>query len=168
MTLDELAKQAGVSIGILSQLERGKGNPSFATLANIAFALGAPVAALVSAHQGLDPVVRKNNRQSIKNKNDSELDGTREILTADGSTSIEAMLITAPPGYDTSGQPFRGSGEEFGFILSGRHEVYLDGEKYVLEAGDSITFSARIPHWYKNPGPEPVQAVWIITLPKAV
>ena len=37
------------------------------------------------------------------------------------------------PRPDTSATPFRHSGEEFGIILSGRKDIYLDGELYTLE-----------------------------------
>ena len=38
-------------------------------------------------------------------------------------------------------------------------------ETDILEVGDSISYSSSIPHWYRNPGPEPVTALWVVTPP---
>ncbi|MCX4649978.1 cupin domain-containing protein [Streptomyces sp. NPDC055059] len=69
------------------------------------------------------------------------------------------------PGHDTSATPFRHNGEEFGIVLSGVKDVYLDGVRHRLEAGDSITYSCSTPHWYVNPGDEPATSIWVITPP---
>lgn len=79
--------------------------------------------------------------------------------------SLEAVWVEAPPDYDTSETPFAHPGEEFGIVLEGRHEVYLDGTCYELGPSDSITYSSTIPHWYRNPGPGVVKAIWVITPP---
>ena len=49
--------------------------------------------------------------------------------------------------------------------VEGRHEVHLGDATYTLEPGDSITYSSRLPHWYRNPGDEPVRSLWVITPP---
>ena len=41
----------------------------------------------------------------------------------------------------------------------------LDGARYELGPGDSITYSSTTPHWYRNTGTDVVKAVWIITPP---
>src|SRR3954469_7579865 len=47
LSLDRLASMAGVSKGLLVQIESGQANPSIATLCKVAAALGASVADLV-------------------------------------------------------------------------------------------------------------------------
>src|SRR5207249_12313214 len=47
LTLEEVASRSGCSLGSLSQLERGLGNPSFATLVRISHALRVSVGQLV-------------------------------------------------------------------------------------------------------------------------
>ena len=36
--------------------------------------------------------------------------------------------MVTPPGYDTSATPYRHNGEEFGIVLSGVKDVYLDSQ----------------------------------------
>lgn len=165
LTLDALARRSSVSIGLISQIERGRGNPSFNTLVQLAHALEVPVARLLHTEDDVTPVVRAHERRSLHVDESSPVEAIHELLTPNLDGAIEAVWVEVPPGYDTSDTPFAHTGEEFGLVLSGRHEVYLDGVKYELGPGDSITYASTIPHWYRNPGPEAVKAVWVIHPP---
>lgn len=166
LTLQELSERADVSIGLLSQLERGKGNPSFNTLVQVAHALNVPVARLLDATDGHSPVVRRSERRRLNPHQGVGADNAvHELLTPDLDRALEAVWVEAAPGYTTKDTPFSHTGEEVGIVLEGRHEVYLDGVCHVLEAGDAIAYPSSIPHWYRNPGPDQVKAIWIITPP---
>lgn len=167
LTLETLADRSGVSTGLLSQLERGKGNPAFNSLVRIAHALGAPITQLLHAETGTSPVVRRHERRNldVHASTDGALGAVHELMTPRLDQLLEAIWVEAPPGYSTEGTPFTHPGEEFGLVLSGTHEVHVGDDCYVLEAGDSISYPSTLPHWYRNPGPDPVTAVWIITPP---
>ena len=170
LTLEEVAARSGCSLGSLSQLERGLGNPSFATLVRISHALRVSVGQLVElGRDGQDvvsPVVRKHHRRSFNPHNGVPGDGTTyELLTPDFDRALEVIYLHVPPGSSTEATPFRHEGEETGYIVKGTHEVHIDGTLYVLKAGDSISYPSTKPHWYRNPGKETVEAIWIITPP---
>lgn len=167
LTLEELSQRSGVSTGLLSQIERGKGNPSFNALVRIAHGLSTPIAQLLHHDREHSPVVRRDQRRSLDlhTNGNEEIQAIHELLTPGLDQLVEAVWIEAPPGYTTEGQAFTHAGEEFGIVLSGTHEVHVGDVCYVLEAGDSISYSSTIPHWYRNPGPEPVTAIWVITPP---
>ena len=65
LTLEQLAGRSGVSAGLLSQMERGQGNPSFNTLVQVAHALSVPVASLFRTDATGSPVVRHAERRRI-------------------------------------------------------------------------------------------------------
>jgi transcriptional regulator with XRE-family HTH domain len=167
LTLERLSELAGLSTGIVSQIERGRGNPSFSTLAQLAHGLDIPVGRLLYvSEQNRSPVVRKEQRRRLDGHGVGiEDDGTYELLTPDFTGSLEAVWVETPPGYDTSATPYRHNGEEFGLVISGRHVVHLDGVAHELGPGDSIRYASTVPHWYSNPGPEVSRAVWVITPP---
>lgn len=166
LTLHELGRRADVSSGLLSQMERGRGNPSFNTLVQVAHALDVPVARLLHAADGRSPVVRRDERRRLDLHLGSATDkAVHELLTPDLDRALEVVWVEAEPGYTSKDTPFVHGGEEVGVVIEGRHEVYLDGVCHVLEAGDAIAYSSTIPHWYANPGPDRVTAVWIITPP---
>ena len=163
-TLEQLASQAGVSAGLLSQVERGQGNPSFNTLVQVAHALGIPVARLMAGEQLSSPVVRRSERRRLNlGANDHLV--LMELLTSRLDSALEAIRIVAEPGYSTEDTPFVHDGEEFGIVLEGTHAVNVGGVHYVLQAGDSISYSSTIPHWYENPGDVTSVSLWVVTPP---
>lgn len=167
LTSEKLAELAGVSVGLISQIERGRGNPSFATLVQLAHGLQLPIAQLLEPNETERVVVRKDERRRLDSHGLASGDGARyELLTPDLNGSLEANWVVTPPGYDTSETPYRHNGEEFGIVLSGIKDVYLDGVRHRLHAGDSIRYASTIPHWYANPSDtEECTAVWVSTPP---
>lgn len=166
LTVEELARRSAVSAGLISQTERGRGNPSFNTIAQLAHALQVPIGRLFHTTHSVSPVVRADQRRALDlHSADPGMDALHELLTPGLDGTLEAVWIVAPVGYDTSSTPFSHAGEEFGLIIEGRHQVFLDGVCHELDAGDSITYSSTIPHWYRNAGDVPCKAVWVITPP---
>jgi uncharacterized cupin superfamily protein len=88
-------------------------------------------------------------------------EAVHELLTPSTNGALEVQWIVTPPGHDTSATPFHHSGEEFCLVISGKKDVYLDGVRYSLSEGDSITYSSEIPHWYANSYEEVCVAIWV-------
>ncbi len=164
LTLEQLAEASGVSIGLLSQIERGRGNPSFSTLVQVAHGLGIPVARLVAGEQMTSPVVRKVDRRRL-DQGGSDEGIVAELLTPRLDSALEVIRIATEPGYSSEDTPFVHEGEEFGIVLEGVQAVNLGGTRYMLEAGDSISYSSAIPHWYENPGDVTSVSLWVVTPP---
>ncbi|EAR25286.1 Transcriptional regulator, MerR family protein [marine actinobacterium PHSC20C1] len=165
MTLAQLAAKSELSPAIVSQIERGKANPSFTTLAQLAHGLEIPVGRFFVGHaEPASPVVRSGDRRNLKGvTRESVGEAVHELLTPEQNGLIEAQWIVSPPGHDTSATPFHHGGEEFGIVMSGKIDVYLDGERHTLTAGDSITFASTTPHWYVNRYEESCVAIWVST-----
>ena len=162
-TLEQLASASGVSAGLLSQVERGQGNPSFNTLVQVAHALGIPVARLVAGEQMTSPVLRREDRRRLNLPNDELI--VAELLTARPDSALEVIRIVTEPGYSSEDTPFAHEGEEFGIVLEGTHAVNVGGTHSVLRAGDSISYDSTIPHWYENPGEGTSVSLWVVTPP---
>src|SRR6266568_989110 len=66
LSIEELARRAGVSNGLLSQIERGIGNPSLSTLLGLAKALEMPLGSFFAgASDDSDVVVRARGRKRL-------------------------------------------------------------------------------------------------------
>jgi len=167
LTLERLSEMSGVSTGLVSQVERGMANPSFATLAQLAHGLDISVARLLLVPDGArSPIVRRAERRRIEGHGVGvESDTVYELLTADLQGALEMLWVETKPGHDTSTTPFTHNGEEAGVVLTGSMDVYLDGVRHHLEARDSIQYSSTLSHWYRNVGGEPCTAIWVITPP---
>lgn len=163
LTLTALASRSKVSIGMLSQIERGQANPSFVTMSKIAGALGIPMSSFLDGSKpNRNHVVRVKDRRRLVFP---EIGLTYQLLTPDLNRDLELLLIEVAPGLSTRNRVFSHEGEESGMLLQGTLEVHVDGEIEVLNEGDSISFLSKLPHWYRNPGKKKAIAVWAITPP---
>ncbi len=163
-TLEQLAQISGVSAGLLSQVERGQGNPSFSTLVQIAHGLGVSVARLVVDEQSASPVVRSHERRRLDPGTTGDLI-MAELLTPRLDSTLEVIRITTLPGYSSEETPFVHEGEEFFIVLEGTQAVTVDGVRYVLGTGDSIAYSSHLSHWYENAGDTVSVSLSVITPP---
>lgn len=163
-TLEQLAQAAGVSVGLLSQVERGQGNPSFSSLVQIAHSLGVAVARLVADDQMTSPVVRREERIRLDLGESNDLI-VAELLTPRLESAFEVVKVTTQPGYSSERTPFVHAGEECSIVLEGTQAYIVGGVRYVLRAGDVISYKSTIPHWYENPGDGPSVSLSMITPP---
>lgn len=78
--------------------------------------------------------------------------------------------------YNVEGIPFimknrsKGIGkkiqsEECIIVQKGTAKIYVGDESFILNDGDTITFSSKIPHGWKNIGEDMLELLWIITPP---
>jgi transcriptional regulator with XRE-family HTH domain len=166
LTLEALAARCGCSLGSLSQLERGRGNPAFFTLVKIAHALDVPVARLLHVEHSTSPVVRRGEgRQLNPHPMEDDSVATYELLTPDLDRALEVIRFEIPPGMSTEATPFVHRGEEVGIVLEGTQEVHVNGVTYTLNEGDTISFQSSLPHWFRNPGPGLLVGICICTPP---
>ena len=100
LTLERLAELSDLSVGLVSQIERGKGNPSFATLAQLAHGLDIPVGRLLHvSEQNKSPVVRRGERRRLDGHGLGRADdGHYELLTPDFTGALEVVWVETPPG----------------------------------------------------------------------
>jgi transcriptional regulator with XRE-family HTH domain len=165
LTVEALAAAAGLSAGLISQVERGIGNPSFTTLLKLASTLSVPLGTFLSdpASQPGRNVVRKHERKRLEPPGEGGL--VYELLTPDLQRDLQMLHTRMPPGFDGAGQPFRHAGEECQHVLAGQLEIFVGNERYELSEGDSITYDSNLPHWYRNPGAEWAEFIGAVTPP---
>jgi transcriptional regulator with XRE-family HTH domain len=148
LTIGELASKAGVSSGLLSQLERGMGNPSIQTLSQLARTLGIPIGSFFeSVSVNSDDVVHPHTRRHLVLADRSM---TYQLLVPNLQGSISMLYIELPSHFSNADSPFNHRGEEIVFVLSGTIEIHIGDRARLLSPGDSIRFSSAIDHWYKT------------------
>lgn len=164
-TVQQLAAEAGVAAGSLSQIERGKGNPSFKTLQRIADALGLRIGDLVEATTASPNgpmVVRRHERAHLQ----LGFDGlVYELLTPNLRGSLEMLQTRIPSGFTNLGNPFRHEGEECVLVLEGDLRVGVGDSVHELSTGDAITYDPSAPHWWANETKTEATVVGAVTPP---
>lgn len=164
-TVRELAAAAGVSAGSISEIERGKGNPSFQTLFRVSQALGLQVGDLIGAYDGdatasAATVVRRHRRKRLQM---GEGGLVHELLTPNLQGELEMLLTVVPAGFSNEGDGFRHVGEECVLVLEGTLEVTVGDESFALETGDAITYDSGMEHWWRNSSGDDARVVGAVT-----
>ena len=167
LTLERLSELSGLSTGIVSQVEHRMAK-SFVRHLGSAGARVGHLGGQTVARPGRGPVAGGPQGRASTPRRARRRGRTRrpyELLTPDLQGALEMLWLETPPGHDTSAAPFTHNGEEAGVVLSGSLDVFLDGVRHHLDAGDSIRYSSTLSHWYRNVGDEPCTAIWVITPP---
>jgi transcriptional regulator with XRE-family HTH domain len=160
LSLAQVARVTGVSVGFLSALERGQMRASVATLRRIARFYRTNILSLFEAAGENPRLVRPEQRKILQTES-----GVRMELLAWGNTVMEPHLFRVKPGGG-SGESYAHEGEEFLHVLRGQFEIWLNSkEHYRLKPGDSLYFESSTPHRWKNPGRSETWLLWINTPP---
>lgn len=159
LTLSELSERTGISVSMLSMVERGQANPTVGTLIAVAAALEVDMADLfgVSTANETSPVTRREEQRIVH----AATGFTRRLLVHDRVRGIEMVLNHYEPGAHSNPVPSKHHGYEFGVVLSGSLHVELDGVVYRLEEGDSIAYPSATPHRSWNEGDDVTTTVWV-------
>ncbi len=166
VTLQTLADKTGLSVGYLSQIERGRSQLSVANLMQIAAALDVHLNWFFqnpndARAEERDIVVRGRNRRRIRI---SGAGLTEELLLPSLAGPLEVLMSVIEPGGE-SGEGYSHKGDEAGVVIEGELELWV-GERYFhLQAEDSFSFASSIPHRWRNPGDVTTRVVWVITPP---
>jgi transcriptional regulator with XRE-family HTH domain len=166
-TVKELAAAAGVSAGVISEVERGQGNPSFRTLYRISQALGIRVGDLLIPNGGKPQraaeLVPRNQRKLLQL---GENGLAWQLLTPNLQGKLEVLKTAIPPGFTNEEAPFEHEGEECVYLLNGDGlQVTVDGELFTLEEGDAITYDSGKSHWWSNPTDTNAIVLGVVTPP---
>jgi transcriptional regulator with XRE-family HTH domain len=166
-TVKELAAAAGVSAGLISEVERGQGNPSFRTLYRISQALGVRVGDLLSGSDGKPQqtahLVRRDQRKRLQL---GEHGLQWQLLTPNLQGKLEVLKTAVPPGFTNEEAPFGHEGEECVYLQRGSALlINVAGTTYTLEQGDAITYDSALTHWYSNPTDEEAIVLGVVTPP---
>ncbi|MFW5715834.1 MAG: helix-turn-helix domain-containing protein [Spirochaetota bacterium] len=168
MTLKTVASAAGISEGLLSQIERNKVSPSIDTLLSIAEVLDIDLDYLFREVKRTKPVeVTRRGERATEREDGVVFHRLSRLTDTDRKHSIEAIYLEIEPGGSTGHGEYGHPGRELGYIEAGIAELEYGTETYRLRDGDCVSFSSDIPHTLRNPGDQPLRAVWVNTPPRA-
>ncbi len=163
MTLEQLAAASGVSRSMLSQIERGKANPTLAVTQRIAQTFGISIGELVD-----DP--EAGNRIDVVRGNDPgtlfRADGECELRTLSPlqlEKNIEFYAISLQPGAElSSAAHFEGTREMFS-VAQGGARVRAGTSDIRLAAGDTAHYRADVPHCIRCEGDAPLEGYLVVS-----
>lgn len=150
LSLDELAREAGVSRTLLGQVELGRTVPSIGVIWKIAQALGVPFATLLSsAASRVGTTLTQRDRAKKLTSADGRFSSRALYPLGDGHAAEFYELWMAPHSREDA-EPHRPGTRENLIVVSGKLELQVAGEVHPLERGDCVNFSADQAHSYIN------------------
>jgi transcriptional regulator with XRE-family HTH domain len=158
LTLQDLAERTGLSLSMLSTVERGKTSASIGTLHAIAQGLGVQITTLF-AKSGQDDAPIIPLEAQIRDVTPGGARRRSAVYRSD--LDIEVYVDEYDPGTSHARQPSQHPGHEFGIVIEGDLEIQLDGEIYAASEGDAAQFPAKHAHLIRNTSDRPARTVWI-------
>ena len=165
LTLDELAKQSGVSRSMISLVERAESSPTASVLDKLAASLGVTLAALFAEQERPDavPLARRADQPEWR---DPATAYVRRNLSPPGYPSpIELVEVILPPGarvaYDTASR--LSIVEQQVWLLEGDIEMTVGDRVHRLAAGDCLAMRVDRPISFHNPAAEAARYLVALT-----
>jgi transcriptional regulator with XRE-family HTH domain len=163
MTIEGLANKSHVSSNMISRIERGLTTPSVEILMKLAGAFGMSISYFVEEAEKGSTVVYtpKGAGEPIfffedKHQILSLTQGLRD-------PSFTVFYDTLDAGCNSGEGQMVHSGEEFAMVIDGAMDLIIDGERYHLDQGDSISFKANLPHRWINQQDDKTQVLWVVS-----
>ena len=165
LVIDEVATKTGLSRAYISQIETGKASPSLQTVDRLAKALGIQVSSLFTTDDFDAQLTRADDRLVMQYGAPDTAPEERKLVhfLSAPNRELELVILEIPVGV-AAGPPDQGhAGEEAFYVLEGRVKAVIGGHSYIVEEGDSLHWSASIPHRTINIGDTKAKLVFART-----
>ena len=160
----QLAEKADLTPSMVSQIESGRLTPSLHTLGKIAAAFGVPIAALFDGKPAGSIVVSHKRDYPVVS-----FDGSSERWAILGAglfqgkiRAVVSTLGSKSKGVTTEKVIIKPGQMKLFYVLEGRVALHYNGDRHVLEIGDSALLDGGVPHGWENLGVKQAQALWVI------
>jgi transcriptional regulator with XRE-family HTH domain len=163
LTLEQLAAASGVSRSMLSQIERGKANPTLAVTLRIAQAFGMNIGDLVDqpwTASRIEVIRGDDASQLFRDDQDCRI---RTLSPLNMEKHVEFYEVRLAPGASLhSAAHFEGT-RELLTVTQGHARVVAGDNHCELGPGDSAHYHADLEHTIKNYGDEELVSFLVVT-----
>jgi len=148
LTISEVAERAGLTAGFISQLERDLTSASLSSLYRICAVLGIRVGNLVDDV----PAGRLIRREEQARRSLAMGDAEHLLLSSGDERRFHVTESHIPPGGSAGEELYTLPADvELVYVLRGSLELLVGAETHLLEEGDTLSYSPREPHTWRNP-----------------
>lgn len=152
LSLRELARRAGVSATMISEIERGKKTPTITLLSAIATALVVPTSYLFEREEPIEgiSVLRRTEHIAV-----NIAPGYVNVVLGHPIKGSNLHFVRLELGKNAGNavtSPHPAGAIERAHVAQGSVELSVGDESVRLDAGDSCCFAGDRPHEYRNVG----------------
>lgn len=151
LTLEQLARQTGLTKSYLSKIERGQSTPSIAVALKVARALDVDVGRLFSAGAAQEKI-------TVDRADTGDCARYRVLAPSLLGKSMSPFVVHPTEHLADDPHPEH-AGQEFMFVHAGTVELDYGDQTFTLGPGDSVYFDASVSHKIRAVGAERAQVV---------
>ncbi|MEU5402274.1 helix-turn-helix domain-containing protein [Streptomyces sp. NPDC005963] len=156
LTIEQVAAATNLTRGFVSRVERDETSPSVATLVTLCQVLSLPVGSLFEDAE--TEVVRLADAPHINMGGRGVVD---RMITPRGQSRVQLLRSVLEPGADGGEDLYTINCEvEVLHVISGELTVFFTSRTVALTSGDTLTFSGREPHNWRNTGASVAEVLW--------
>jgi transcriptional regulator with XRE-family HTH domain len=165
LTLDDLAKQSGVSRSMISLIERAESSPTAAVLDKLAASLGVTLASLFANEEQAEaaPISRREDQMTWTDPESGYI--RRNLSPSAFPSAIELAEIILPGqtrvAYDSGPRVI--AVDQQVWVLEGEIEVTVGENVYRLAPGDCLAMQLDLPIVFRNRGHRPTRHLVALT-----
>ncbi|MBB6107513.1 helix-turn-helix domain-containing protein [Mucilaginibacter lappiensis] len=164
ITIQELADKAGVSKGLISQIENNRTIPSLPVLMNIVQSLNLDLTEFFKdlsskGHQEKVFVIRSSEYSPIQKEASKGFSYQRMLTRNIQGGPVDFVLLELKKGARRNKMVVTDA-FEYKYLIKGRIDYLIEDKNYILEEGDSIFFDGRLGHSLSNIGDS--QAIMLV------
>lgn len=164
LTQTELASMAKIPRATLANMESDNSNPSITLVIKVANALGVSIDDLITNRPSAYVTKVKRKDMPVMHADNGRFISTRTSPISTQNLQINDMSMM--PGCYSKGLPHPEGSHELFLCLEGTATIEIQGEKFLVEAGDLLYFQGHLPHCYGNDGLKPVHGVAVVYMAK--
>lgn len=150
LSLGQLAKEAGISKAMLSDIEKGSGNPTINTIWKIANGLKVPYTKLLEETDGEATVVRR--AETVVQTGETQSYRVYCYYKTTPVRNFELFYVELDAASSNRSIGHSEKAQEYIYVIQGELALHTEAGAYTLRAGDSLVFDASIAHTYRNEG----------------
>jgi transcriptional regulator with XRE-family HTH domain len=164
LTINSLAKLAGVPASTISKIENGLLKPSLVHAINLASALGENLGFLVDRYRA-EPqrtsIVYAARRDRLEFP---DMGLTLHDLSGHFDPGVlEARYGILRPGATSGRGSMRHPGDEICCVVRGSITFHVGDDRWTLAAGDTIHFKSDLPHRWENAARGRTEVIWVFS-----
>jgi transcriptional regulator with XRE-family HTH domain len=168
LTLEDVEAMSGISKSMLSQIERGRANPTFGTLWNLTQSLGTSINRLLDR--------TKSDAGRSRHMEHLDVHMTPTITSQDGkckfhilsprriSLPVEWYEVRLDPGGASRAHPHGASSWEHWTCLTGQITIEVGDKEVVLNPGETLRYMAEVKHGVRNDTRRPAHGLLIVIM----
>lgn len=150
LTLKDLSAKTNLSIGFLSQLERGLTTIAIDSLNNIAKALGTNLSYFLEDLKCNKKTIIRSYEKEVFQVYNNQFIHYHLTNDLESKNLLPRLIEILPTNSKEKVTSYQHEGEEFIYVLEGILTLFMDNEQHELYPGDSAHYNSNVPHNWGN------------------